>query len=209
MSNDQPPNTWSEWVATGVRVARKSRGWTIKQLAARCAQIGAPELTAGALYVLEGPRRRNISGDEWLALAEALEVPPLTLMLPPEDTDYPVTSQVTARASAVATWILGMGPLRVPDPDNPGGFLPRHPGEHAARKHRYRTAWVESLPYLPAPTPLHPLDDDEILALVHGLTRLDSEGARRLERALLVANEVQLPLGEGEGSRAGEYSETP
>jgi hypothetical protein len=90
-----------------------------------------------------------------------------------------------------------MGPLRVPDPDNPGGFLPRHPGEHAARKHRYRTAWVESLPYLPAPTPLHPLDDDEILALVHGLTRLDSEGARRLERALLVANEVQLPLGGG------------
>jgi hypothetical protein len=60
----------------------------------------------------------------------------------------------------------------------------------------------------PAPTPPHPLDDEEILALVHGLTRLDSEGARKLERALLVANGVEVPPADG-GSRDGEYSETP
>lgn len=48
----------------------------MRDLAARCQQGGYPELTEGALYVLEGPRPRKVTVDEWLVLAYVLGVPP-------------------------------------------------------------------------------------------------------------------------------------
>lgn len=86
MSNLQvDPIQTSRFIAERVREARRSRGWSVKDLAARCEQAGYSKLTADALYVLEGPRPRSITVDEWLVLARVLEVPPLALILSEQD----------------------------------------------------------------------------------------------------------------------------
>jgi transcriptional regulator with XRE-family HTH domain len=135
MSNAEgQPLTPSEWVAKRVRAVRKSRGWSVKDLAARCQQVGYPELTAGALYVLEGPRPRSVTVDEWLVLAYALDVPPLTLALPTENADYSVTPTFTTRASRVANWLIGKDNLE--------------PDKRMMRRLLYTAQWYEALPYL-------------------------------------------------------------
>jgi hypothetical protein len=92
----------------------------VADLAARCAELGAPQLTAQALYKLEGQRKsatrrpRPVSVDELLALALALNVAPVHLLVPPDDPDepYPITQTVTATSRFVARgWIRGVSPL--------------------------------------------------------------------------------------------------
>jgi hypothetical protein len=75
-----PPNRASEAVSAEVRRARKALGLTVAALARRCAKLGAPELTEGALYVLEGPRPRKVTVDELVTLSAALEVHPMALL---------------------------------------------------------------------------------------------------------------------------------
>lgn len=67
-----------------IREIRQRYGWTAKELADRCAELGAPRITATVVTNLETRRRatREITLDEVLILARALEVPPLQLMVP-------------------------------------------------------------------------------------------------------------------------------
>jgi transcriptional regulator with XRE-family HTH domain len=123
----------SDVVAARVREVRGKRKLTVAELAARCAALGAPDLTAQALYKLEGRRPgklrpRPVTVGELLALAAALNVPPVCLLVPPDDSDepYAVTATVTASRFAVRAWIRGAGPLL--DDDDPRDFyaeLPR------------------------------------------------------------------------------------
>jgi hypothetical protein len=92
----------------------------VADLAVRCAEVGAPHLTAQALYKLEGQREsekrrpRPVTVDELLALALALNVAPVHLLVPPDDSEapYQVTSAVTAASRFVARgWIRGIAPL--------------------------------------------------------------------------------------------------
>lgn len=70
----------SDDVAREIRAARKRRGLSVGQLAARCAELGAPELTAQALYKLEGQRARAdrrprpVTVDELFIFADALQL---------------------------------------------------------------------------------------------------------------------------------------
>jgi transcriptional regulator with XRE-family HTH domain len=86
MANTQTP---SDVVAARVRELRTSRGMKVADLAARCAELGAEQLTVQALYKLEGQREsatrrpRPVSVDELLALAAALDVAPVHLLVPP------------------------------------------------------------------------------------------------------------------------------
>lgn len=123
MTNNDP--TPSDVVANRVRAIRDQRGWTAQQLAARCAQIGAPRLTALVIANIEtgrrdaqGRRRRNVTVDELVALARALDVPPVLLLYPvgmvEEVEVLPGRTMPTWNA---AKWFTGEEPLceRAPD----------------------------------------------------------------------------------------------
>ncbi len=109
-------------VAARVREVRGKRHLTVAELADRCAEIGAPELTAQALYKLEGRRPgklrpRPVTVDELLALAAALNVAPVHLLVPIDGfrESYQVTGGISARAAYVREWIRGRLPLRDAD----------------------------------------------------------------------------------------------
>ncbi len=107
--------TVSDVVAMRVREARKRRNLTTEQLALRCADLGAPELTTQTLYKLEGQRDpsvrppRPVSVDELLILAKALRVYPVHLLVPVDDDEaaYQVTPAIRASRLRVRAWIRG------------------------------------------------------------------------------------------------------
>lgn len=69
---------------------RNDRGYTREQLAKRCAELGWPALTYGVITTIEqgrrdkatGRRRREISLDEWVVFARALDVTPVLFLAP-------------------------------------------------------------------------------------------------------------------------------
>ena len=79
----------SDVVAARVREVRSKHGMKVADLAARCAELGMPELTVQALYKLEQRRPgkvrpRPVTVDELLVLACALSVAPVHLLVPPD-----------------------------------------------------------------------------------------------------------------------------
>lgn len=103
----------SDLVAERVKELRQRGGWmSTKSFAERCAEIGAPQLSASVLMNIEsgrrkdGQRTRTISVDELLALAAALDVSPLVLLLPRSESDYPVTPTLRADAQDVYAWMV-------------------------------------------------------------------------------------------------------
>ncbi|MER5821182.1 hypothetical protein ABT086_02475 [Streptomyces mirabilis] len=113
--------TVSDIVAERVQQVRKRRGWTVKQLAERCAEIGAEELTAQALYNIgngrrdeAGQRRRFVTVDEVAALALALDVAPVHLVIPPDAADadeYRITPTSVVSVRDVRAWFRGYYPV--------------------------------------------------------------------------------------------------
>lgn len=92
MSESRAPETLSDVVARRIVLFRKRRDITRDQLAARCAELGYPELTGPALANIEtgrrskeGKRRRDVTVDELMVLARALHVPPSLLLFPVGD----------------------------------------------------------------------------------------------------------------------------
>lgn len=105
--------TPSDLVAARVREWRTKRGMTVAQLAARCAELGVPELTAQALYKLEQRRPgklrpRPVTVDEALVLSLALDIALVNLLAGLEDqAPYPVTPSVSVRAVVARRWMRG------------------------------------------------------------------------------------------------------
>ncbi len=67
-----------------VNQLRDGKGWSVARLAEQCARIGSPHLNANVLTNLlaRKQRRRDVTVDEAVTLAEALGVP-LYRLLPP------------------------------------------------------------------------------------------------------------------------------
>jgi transcriptional regulator with XRE-family HTH domain len=110
--------TVSDGIAARIRETRRRRRWQVIDLAVRCANAGYPELTENVIENIEGGRRRggkrtrDITVDELLALAYALDVTPLYLICGLDDTaEIPVTSQLSATALEARNWIQGFGAL--------------------------------------------------------------------------------------------------
>ncbi|NUV63248.1 helix-turn-helix domain-containing protein [Streptomyces sp. CAI-85] len=112
----------SDVVAERIAEVRRKRGMNVKQLAERCAELGAPELTAHTLYNLEsgrrdkdGRRRREVTVDELLKLAYVLSVAPVHLLVPPVDGNEVVPYQfiegVTTTPGFARAWIRGQTPI--------------------------------------------------------------------------------------------------
>ncbi|HEY2550112.1 MAG TPA: hypothetical protein VGI64_06005 [Streptosporangiaceae bacterium] len=114
----------SDVLARRVREVRKKRNWTPSDLARRCEALGAEKLTENAVENIEsgrrqgGRRRREITVDELFVLAYALDVAPISLLVPIDDPPdgYDVATQrgfiqVTPSASSaypnVRAWIAG------------------------------------------------------------------------------------------------------
>lgn len=134
--------TASDLVALNVKRFRKHRNWTAPDLAAACAELGAPELSAAVLANIEtgrrdagGQRRRDVAVEEWLVLAAALNVSPADLLLSREGADrfepVPVdlTPSLTVTVSEVGRWLRGLAP--VPTSNDRDDFL-----RHAEPSHR-------------------------------------------------------------------------
>lgn len=115
---DMTSITASDLVGERVRKLREGR-FTVRQLADRCSELGAPELTAATIANIEtgrrdkdtGKRRRDITIDELLALALALDAPPLVLLMPFNGWDLlRITSRIEAPTSLALDWITGDEP---------------------------------------------------------------------------------------------------
>jgi transcriptional regulator with XRE-family HTH domain len=114
--------TVSDVAAAQVRRWRKQRGLQVADLAARCKELGSGQLTENVIENIEsgrragGKRRRDITVDELLNLAVALNVAPVHLLVPVDDQTaaYPIVGGVLARRLGVRAWIRGVGPI---DPD--------------------------------------------------------------------------------------------
>ncbi|MGH3536938.1 MAG: helix-turn-helix domain-containing protein [Pseudonocardiaceae bacterium] len=161
----------SDLVAARIRQLRIKRGFlTTEALAQRCAEIGATKLTAAVLMNIEsgrrgpdGRRRRTVDVDELLALSHALNVSPLSLLLPADgSSEYRLTSNIAVRAVKVGRWLLGLRPLH-PEP-TPSSDLTPHPGVTAA----YESAFHAELPtYLS-----QQLEPEELIRWLEGAAHL-------------------------------------
>jgi transcriptional regulator with XRE-family HTH domain len=107
----------SDLIGDQVKDLRRRRNLTAEQLAERCAAAGAPEITAAVIANIETGRRdkttkrrrRDVTIDELLILACALEVPPVSLLLPSGAEHLAVTPKVEMYAPEVLAWMGGEG----------------------------------------------------------------------------------------------------
>jgi hypothetical protein len=119
-------------IAARTRAIRKSRGWSANRLATEMAKAGVA-WDRSIQANLENDRRASVSVEEWLALAFVLDVPPIHLLVPPEEgsghaftvtvppdsgwpvevpgKDYAATPAVSHPAGRVRAWITGRHPL--------------------------------------------------------------------------------------------------
>jgi transcriptional regulator with XRE-family HTH domain len=112
--------TPSDHTASRIREVRRRRNMTVRDLAARCAELGVPRVTGPVIENIEngrrddaGRRRRNVTVDELMVIALALNVPPLYLVIPPGDPDalYRITPAEAETRRYVAAWAAGEGPI--------------------------------------------------------------------------------------------------
>jgi 8-oxo-dGTP diphosphatase len=127
----------SDLVGQRIRKLRNDRGWTIRQLADRCGDLGAGDLSADAIANIEtgrrhratGRRRRDVTVDELLVLALALNAPPLLLLLPFNGWDHlKITPVVEVPTALALDWITGdEAPPQLPGGDIGGWMKAAHP----------------------------------------------------------------------------------
>jgi transcriptional regulator with XRE-family HTH domain len=117
----------SDVVSARVERARRNQGITVQQLAARCAELGVPELSRDVITNIE-QRRRRVTIDEVWVLAAALNIPPNLLMLPLGDEQrVQLAPAVTIHPHLALDWAEGDLPLvhtnqhthTWPEPDTP------------------------------------------------------------------------------------------
>ena len=100
-------STASDVIAEQIRRHRTRLGMTREDLAARCAQLGYPEMSYAAITNIErknkekAGRRRDVTVDELFILAYALAVPPLLLVFPLGAVDE---VSLPPRRNEVGTW---------------------------------------------------------------------------------------------------------
>lgn len=80
---DDAPIGLSELLGRRIKAARALRGWTAAEMAARCAETGAPEITVSVIANIEsgrkdpsGRRRRRVTVEELEAIARAFGIDP-------------------------------------------------------------------------------------------------------------------------------------
>jgi transcriptional regulator with XRE-family HTH domain len=113
----------SDTVAVRIREERTRRGWTATQLAERCTRAGATKVSKVVMAYIEGGRpgpdgrrRRDVTVDELLMFADALDVAPLYLMSFPREASDEVVVMVNPTTPVrdpdeLMLWMRGDQPL--------------------------------------------------------------------------------------------------
>jgi transcriptional regulator with XRE-family HTH domain len=115
----------SDVIGRRIKELRRKRDLTAEQLAARCAEVGRPEISTAVVSDIEtgrrgknGKRRREVTVEELLTLSYVLDVAPVNLMVPIEETGEWIlfTPEDCSLAGEVREWIRGKTPLVGQDP---------------------------------------------------------------------------------------------
>lgn len=100
-------------VAANVRRHRERQGLSTYELARRLADAGRPMTPAAVGRIERGERRVDVG--DLMALAAALDVPPVTLLLPARlRGDVEITGVGTVSSQQVLRWSQAREPLRYP-----------------------------------------------------------------------------------------------
>ena len=100
----------SDLAGRRIREARQRHGWTVRELADRCAKAGASQVSSAVITNLETRRRasRQVTVEELLVLAHVLAVPPAQLMIPLDaGEELEILPGVTMGPLEAAGWIAG------------------------------------------------------------------------------------------------------
>jgi transcriptional regulator with XRE-family HTH domain len=120
----------SKRVSENVERLRKDRGLSQAQLAQRLVEVGRPMRDTAVSKIERGTRR--VDADDLVALALALNVSPLTILLPPAAGDAPVELTDTYQIGEWAAWQWGAGERTASD-WRPGRIVrAAEPGENPA-----------------------------------------------------------------------------
>lgn len=128
MTQRETTGTWeptpTQVVAQRVRELRTRHGWSAQALAERCADAGMPHLVRDVIANLEAGRRETVTIDEVMVLAFVLNVAPVDLFVPPDNTvehhkhgtvaltGYAVTpNRLQTPLSSVRGFVVGQNPL--------------------------------------------------------------------------------------------------
>ncbi len=111
----QESETVSDLVARRIQQLRKDQGMaSAARLAAECSRLGAPEVTTNTIANIEsgrrdsdGRRRRDVTVDELLAISAALGVPPVALLVHPQEEHTPIIGTIAVPPVEALLWMLG------------------------------------------------------------------------------------------------------
>lgn len=102
------PRQPAEVIAERLKAIRTRRGLSVAKLAAKCAQLGMPKLNRDVITNIEIPgRRQDVGITELLGLAYALDVPPMSLLLPGTGERVSVTPSASMDVIQLLTWVSG------------------------------------------------------------------------------------------------------
>jgi transcriptional regulator with XRE-family HTH domain len=104
-----PKETASDTVARRVKELRRRKDWSARRLAEACAATGSPQLSESVIANIEsgrrdehGRRRRDVTVDEAIGFAKALDVPAIHLL--PVHLDPGATEVTLNFATAEDLW---------------------------------------------------------------------------------------------------------
>lgn len=113
-TNEVPHGPVTRRVVENVHRLRAGRGWSLAQLSAELTKAGRPILSSGLHRLERGKRRVDV--DDLTGLAAALDVSPITLMLPwTAHGTVAVTDNTEADAQAAWDWYRAIRPLELPE----------------------------------------------------------------------------------------------
>jgi transcriptional regulator with XRE-family HTH domain len=105
----------SQIAAQRIKELRNRHNWSQQQLADRITELGSPIDRAAIAKLEAGPKQRRLQLDEMFVFAFALDVAPISLVLPTEDEDIHVAGRTEAATATVRSWFVGEQPLGGPD----------------------------------------------------------------------------------------------
>lgn len=112
-TNEVPRGPVSGYVVENVKRLRADRRWSLAEMSEKMKEVGRPMLSSG-LHRLEQGKRR-IDADDLVALAAALDVSPISLLMPfTAQGEVQLTETLQAEALAAWDWMRATRPLELP-----------------------------------------------------------------------------------------------
>jgi transcriptional regulator with XRE-family HTH domain len=113
-TNEVPRGPISVHVVENVKRLRTGRRWSLAELSEEMTRVGRPIRSTG-LHRLEQGKRR-IDADDLVGLAAALDVSPITLLMPyTAHGTVKLTESVELDALAAWDWMRGVRPIDLPE----------------------------------------------------------------------------------------------